>query len=196
MDMDIRGDAHAQDMVNRETVAACPVNSHNEFDPLKEVIVGCVGDATIPEWHVSGKAVWPSKHWDFFKNKAGQSFPPELMVKAGEELDNFQRILEAEGVTVRRPGMCPLPPSRSIPPVASITIVVSSLSSTSSLLTRPSPLIFAYQHTPSLSLTHTHTQTREREISPRPSAPQISTPRAVCTQPCPGIYYPCSGTRS
>ena len=33
------------------------VNSHNEFDPLEEVIVGKVEGSTIPEWHVSGKAV-------------------------------------------------------------------------------------------------------------------------------------------
>jgi hypothetical protein len=33
------------------------VNSHNEFDPLEEVIVGRLEGATIPEWHVTGKAV-------------------------------------------------------------------------------------------------------------------------------------------
>ena len=57
------------------------VNSHNEFDPLEEVIVGRVEGATIPEWHVSGKAVWPPKHWDMYKSKKGQAFPPELMMK-------------------------------------------------------------------------------------------------------------------
>ena len=57
----------------------CVVNSHNEFDPLEEVIVGSVEGATIPEWHVSGKAVWPEKHWDFFKQKAGEPFPAWLM---------------------------------------------------------------------------------------------------------------------
>jgi glycine amidinotransferase len=62
-----------------------------------------VEGATIPEWHVSGKAVWPPKHWDMFRNKSGQPFPRELMVKAQAELDGFAKILEAEGVTVRRP---------------------------------------------------------------------------------------------
>lgn len=57
----------------------CIVNSHTEWDPLEEVIVGRVDDATIPEWHVSGKAVWPAKHWDMYKNNAGQSFPKDLM---------------------------------------------------------------------------------------------------------------------
>ena len=90
---------------NLNTVSGCVVNSHNEFDPLEEVIVGCVGDATFPEFHVSNKAVIPEKQWGTFKNKAGQSFPPELMRKAAEELDGFQKILEAEGVTVRRPSI-------------------------------------------------------------------------------------------
>lgn len=57
------------------------VNSHNEFDPLEEVIVGKVEGATIPEWHVSGKAVWPERWWDMYKTQSGQSFPPEMINK-------------------------------------------------------------------------------------------------------------------
>lgn len=72
-----------EDEVNPPTAKAanenCIVNSHTEWDPLEEVIVGRVDGATIPEWHVSGKAVWPSKYWDMYKNEAGQPFPPELM---------------------------------------------------------------------------------------------------------------------
>jgi len=79
------------------------VNSHTEWDPLEEVIIGRVEGATIPEWHVSGKAVWPQKYWDMYKNQAGQPFPKELMEGAAWELDNFQKILEYEGVKVRRP---------------------------------------------------------------------------------------------
>lgn len=81
----------------------CIVNSHNEWDPLEEVIVGSVKGATIPEWHVSGKAVWPDKHWDMFKHKAGQPFPLELMEGAARELDGLAKILEREGVKVTRP---------------------------------------------------------------------------------------------
>lgn len=66
---------------------SCIVNSHTEWDPLEEVIVGRVDGATIPEWHVSGKAVWPSKHWDMYKNKAGQPFPPELMQGGEREIE-------------------------------------------------------------------------------------------------------------
>ena len=57
------------------------VNSHNEFDPLEEVIVGRVEGSTIPEWHVSGKAVWPEKWWNMYKTQAGKPFPKELMDK-------------------------------------------------------------------------------------------------------------------
>lgn len=64
-----------------KTDSNCIINSHTEWDPLEEVIVGRVDGATIPEWHVSGKAVWPEKHWDMYKNKAGQSFPRELVQK-------------------------------------------------------------------------------------------------------------------
>lgn len=62
-------------------VAKPIVNSHNEFDLLEEVIVGKVEGATIPEWHVSGKAVWPEKWWDMYKTQSGQSFPPEMINK-------------------------------------------------------------------------------------------------------------------
>ena len=43
------------------------------------MIVGRVEGATIPEWHVSGKAVWPRKWWDMYKTQAGQPFPKSLM---------------------------------------------------------------------------------------------------------------------
>uniref|UniRef100_K3XBD5 Glycine amidinotransferase, mitochondrial n=1 Tax=Globisporangium ultimum (strain ATCC 200006 / CBS 805.95 / DAOM BR144) TaxID=431595 RepID=K3XBD5_GLOUD len=79
------------------------VNSHNEWDPLEEVIVGRVEGATIPEWHVSGKAVWPSKWWDMYKTESGQPFPKKLMDAAAQELDYLAEVLEGEGITVRRP---------------------------------------------------------------------------------------------
>lgn len=84
-------------------VKISPVNSHNEFDPLEEVIVGRVEGATIPEWHVSGKAVWPEKWWDMYKTKGGKSFPQEMINEAAKDLNGLVKILEAEGVKVRRP---------------------------------------------------------------------------------------------
>jgi len=79
------------------------VNSHNEWDPLEEVIVGRVEGATIPEWHVSGKAVWPNKWWEMYKTQSGQPFPKELMEAAAKELDYLAEVLRGEGVIVRRP---------------------------------------------------------------------------------------------
>lgn len=79
------------------------VNSHNEWDPLEEVIVGRVEGATIPEWHVSGKAVWPQKWWEMYQTKSGRAFPQELMDNAAKELDYLAEVLRGEGVIVRRP---------------------------------------------------------------------------------------------
>jgi len=58
------------------------------------VIVGRIEGATIPQWHVSGKAVWPKKHWDMYRRKSGQPFPSKLMELAAIELNNFAAILE------------------------------------------------------------------------------------------------------
>jgi len=88
---------------NEDALDIPVVNSHNEFDPLEEVIVGSIEDATIPEWHVSGKAVWPQQYWDMYKKDAGKPFPKDLMDGARKELDNFAEILRQEGVIVRRP---------------------------------------------------------------------------------------------
>lgn len=84
-------------------VALPVVNSFNEWDPLEEVIVGRVDGATIPEWHVSGKAVWPERYWSMYQTKAGESFPPELIAGAKAELDYLAKVLTDEGIVVRRP---------------------------------------------------------------------------------------------
>ncbi|KUF95565.1 Serine/threonine-protein phosphatase [Phytophthora nicotianae] len=71
------------------------INSHNEWDPLEEVIVGRVEGATIPEWHVAGKAVWPDKHWDMYKTKAGKPFPKNLMEGAPRSLTTWLKYSKA-----------------------------------------------------------------------------------------------------
>lgn len=38
-----------------------------------------------------------------YKNKGGQSFDPGMIAAAGKDLDGLAKILEAEGVKVRRP---------------------------------------------------------------------------------------------
>lgn len=79
------------------------VNSHSEWDPLEEVIVGRVEGATVPEWHVSGKAVWPEAAAPLFRNHAGEPFPQKYIDAARDELDGLAATLEGEGVVVRRP---------------------------------------------------------------------------------------------
>ncbi|HEY8022864.1 MAG TPA: amidinotransferase, partial [Thermoanaerobaculia bacterium] len=79
------------------------VHCHNEWDPLEEVIVGVVDGACVPPWHVSLKATMPRDQWSFFRENGGKPFPPHLIDAARRELDGFVRLLEAEGVTVRRP---------------------------------------------------------------------------------------------
>ncbi len=79
------------------------VNAFNEWDPLEEVIVGVVDGATVPSWHVTLEATMPEKYWDYYKRNGGKPFPPEQVEAAKKDLEEFVHILEAEGVTVRRP---------------------------------------------------------------------------------------------
>jgi glycine amidinotransferase len=79
------------------------VNSHNEWDPLEEVIVGVADGACVPAWHVALQATMPRRHWGFFAEHGGKPFPQELIDHANRDLDGFVRLLEREGVTVRRP---------------------------------------------------------------------------------------------
>lgn len=83
--------------------AACPVLSFNEWDPLEEAIVGIVDGAAFPPWHISVKAPIPEQQRELFRLQAGRPFPPERVAAAKIELDELARILEGEGVRVRRP---------------------------------------------------------------------------------------------
>lgn len=88
-------------------VAAAPsqaiVNSYDEWSLLEEVIVGRADHACVPEWHPTLEATMPSKHWNFFKENGGKPFQRELLLAAAHELDELARVLEGEGVVVRRP---------------------------------------------------------------------------------------------
>ena len=75
---------------NRETSSSapcesrelsCPVNSHNEWDCLEEVIVGRPENACVPPFTVEVKANTYEKYWDFYEQHGGKSFPkPHLKV--------------------------------------------------------------------------------------------------------------------
>lgn len=77
------------------------VCSYNDWDPLEEVIVGVLDHATIPAFHPALEATMPES--DIFKTRGGHSFPSELISEGQRELDGLCRLLEQEGVVVRRP---------------------------------------------------------------------------------------------
>lgn len=83
--------------------AASVVWSCDEWSPLEEVVVGIVDSATLPAWHVALEATMPRKHWPLYQASGGQPFPAELIDLARLELDALERLLEAEGIVVRRP---------------------------------------------------------------------------------------------
>ena len=80
-----------------------PVCSYNEWDPLREIIVGTVDGAAVPPWDVSVRATVPEDQRPFFKAMAGKPFPAERVAAARKDLEELVHILEGEGVTVRRP---------------------------------------------------------------------------------------------
>lgn len=85
--------------------SSSPVEAYNEWDPLEEVIVGRVEGSTVPPYDVALASCLPSQWRDFFRTNAGKPFPPERIAAAQAELEELVHILEAEGVTVRRPDL-------------------------------------------------------------------------------------------
>jgi glycine amidinotransferase len=83
--------------------AACSVNSWNEWDPLEEVIVGRLDGAVVPPFHVSVTYNRPHSTSWLHRCVAGRRYPQWMVRRAQTELDGFVRLLEAEGVCVRRP---------------------------------------------------------------------------------------------
>jgi glycine amidinotransferase len=81
----------------------CPVNAHNEWDPLEEVIVGIVDNAVFPPWDTAVGAPLSPEQRRVFQVNAGLPFPADRIAAAKEELDALACTLEAEGVRVRRP---------------------------------------------------------------------------------------------
>ncbi|HYZ41340.1 MAG TPA: hypothetical protein VE687_12055, partial [Stellaceae bacterium] len=85
------------------STAICPVNSWNEWDPLEEVIVGRLDGAVVPPYHVSVTYNRPHSTSWLHRLTAGRRYPQWMVRRARTELDSFVRLLEAEGVHVRRP---------------------------------------------------------------------------------------------
>jgi glycine amidinotransferase len=81
------------------------INSFNEWDPLKRVIVGRVDGACVPQYDIMVKVNTYPKNRKFFADNGGRPFPKDAIEKAREELENFVRVLESEGVKVDRPAI-------------------------------------------------------------------------------------------
>ena len=76
------------------------VNSWNEWDPLKHVIVGRADGTMIQAPELAVQREWPE--YGFTSGEYGP-YPKEMEEKANEQLDNFARILEQRGIRVDRP---------------------------------------------------------------------------------------------
>ncbi len=93
--------AHTQ--ADRFPPFSCPVNSHNEWDPLEEVIVGRLENVCIPDNHIAVTGNIPKVAAKILGYVSGIRYPRILTGPAQEELERFVELLESEGVTVRRP---------------------------------------------------------------------------------------------
>ncbi|MBW5420391.1 amidinotransferase [Streptomyces sp. BG9H] len=80
-----------------------PVNSHNEWDPLEEVIVGRLEGSTIPSSHPVVTCNIPPWAARLQGLAAGFEYPRRLIEPAQQELDQFIALLRSLGVTVTRP---------------------------------------------------------------------------------------------
>jgi glycine amidinotransferase len=100
------GEAGSADLAQPPaSVADSPVRSYNEWDPLEEVIVGVIDDATVPEWDLAVAATMPAASEELFRNGAGAPFPADHVRPAAAELDAFAAMLDGLGVHVVRPAM-------------------------------------------------------------------------------------------
>jgi glycine amidinotransferase len=94
------------DSAQQTAVAAsrtCAVNSHNEWDPLEEIIVGRLEGATIPSSHPVVTCNIPGLAARAQSLVAGFRYPSFMIEPAQRELDGFIALLQSLGITVRRP---------------------------------------------------------------------------------------------
>lgn len=81
----------------------CPVNSHNEWDPLEEVIIGKLDGAAFPPYHITLESAVPKEVCELVKMYQRQSVPVQLYEAAEKERQQFISILKSEGVVVKEP---------------------------------------------------------------------------------------------
>lgn len=76
------------------------VNSWNEWDPLRHVILGRADGTMIQAPELAIQREWPAHG---FPLGTFGPYPREMQEKANEQLDNFAKILESRGIRVDRP---------------------------------------------------------------------------------------------
>jgi glycine amidinotransferase len=76
------------------------VNSWNEWDPLKRVIVGRATGTVVQAPEPNVYRDWPEHG---FPGGTYGPLPKEMEEKANEQLDNFAELLEKRGIRVDRP---------------------------------------------------------------------------------------------
>src|SRR5439155_24538637 len=82
---------------------SCVVSSGTEWDPLEGVVVGRLEGAAAPPSHVTMVGNLPAKAARLYPLLAGRRYRRVLLKPAQRELEGFVRLLEAEGIKVRRP---------------------------------------------------------------------------------------------
>ena len=77
------------------------VSSHNEWDPLEEVILGRLDTATFPK---NDPGLFLNSHNPKFKNPDKSFRVPHFIIEeTQEDLENISRELSKLGIKVRRP---------------------------------------------------------------------------------------------
>ncbi len=76
------------------------VNSWNEWDPLKQIILGrCDGTMFQAAEHAIQRD-WPKVGYPM---GPGKMLPQEVIDKGNEQMDDFAKMLEGRGIRVDRP---------------------------------------------------------------------------------------------
>lgn len=95
-------------MMKEETTKTV-VNSWNEWDPLKHIIVGCPDNTVIQAPEAAIERDFPE---DGFPLGKYGPIPQEMVEKAKEQMDDYAKILESRGIRIDRP--TPLDFSQSV----------------------------------------------------------------------------------
>jgi len=96
---------HTQKETDQNNELACPVNSHTEWDPLEEVIVGRLEHAVFNMGIPQDRYINSKKSLKEIEKhlSISQPYPKKLVTNAQKSLDQLVNILKSEGITVRRP---------------------------------------------------------------------------------------------